>query len=156
MRTDSLVGSSELNICMMPATRSGPGVYNKYGRNPFLQVETLTILSPLMWFQFLRLFVVSVCVCLYYASALCNTDEDRTAARNAAICTAQCQVQRCGPSDERAPDFGAVVGDYEMGLEISDAEPLTTFDRASQPLSEESYSHGGDINAGIFCRVRPR
>ena len=38
-----------------------------------------------------------------------------------------------------------------MGLEISDAEPLTTFDRASQPaewaLSEESYSLGGATEA---------
>ena len=66
---------------------------------------------------------MSVCVCLYYAFALCNTDEARMAARNAAICTAQRQIRRCGPPDEWAPDFGAVVGDYEMGLEISDAEP---------------------------------
>ena len=97
-----------------------------------------------MWFGFSACLLVSVCVCLYYAFALCNTDEDRTAARNAAICTAQRQDRRCGPSDEWAPDFSNVVGDYEMGLEISDAEPLTTFDRASQPaewaLSEESYS----------------
>ena len=88
-----------------------------------------------------------------------NTDEDRTAARNAAICTAQCQVRRCGPSDERAPDFGAVVGDYEMGLEISDAEPLTTFDRASQPaewsLSEESSSHDGATKAQVHRTRAP-